>query len=243
MTPKITQSPIASARKKTESRCRRESNVNDTTGATRLSQFRVTGLFGEFNHNIPLSKTERVTALIGPNGMGKTACLRLINALFHRHWSIFSATEFKEIEFTFTDGSSIVVQPLVSAENATDVSDTLGVSFLVTRPGLDVQEKWIPRSSEEQPSRLARIEGYLPFLTRITAKTWRVDSTRQILSFQEVIENFGERLPESVRKSFNAQPTPHLAKLIEQIDCHLIETKSHYCWRPCSVCVDFAIAG
>src|SRR3546814_11340361 len=71
----------------------------DEREPVRLSSFKVEGLFGEFNHYIPLSDASRITALIGPNGMGKTACLRLINALFRRQWSVFSTTEFDRVEY------------------------------------------------------------------------------------------------------------------------------------------------
>jgi energy-coupling factor transporter ATP-binding protein EcfA2 len=202
-----------------------EKIVSEGEARVRLSNFQVFGLFGEFNHDIPLNNEEQITGLIGPNGMGKTACLRLINALFHRHWSVFTGTEFKEIIYKFTDGSTVRISHIDDVDSATDTSDTLGLVFTTTIPGLDEAESWSPRPYDDQMTRQARVENYLPFLTRIGPKAWRVDSTRQTITFQEVIENYGDRLPEAIRRSLSAQPAAHLANIIDQIDCHLIETQ------------------
>lgn len=188
-----------------------------------LKLFRVKGLFEEFDHEIPFMVSDRVTALIGPNGLGKTVCLRLINALFRKQWSVFSTTQFSEILFSFTDGSEVVVKHTQPSES--EVSDALGVTF-TTRIGHDgPTEEWSPRTVEELPLRVSRIEQYLPFLTRSGPRLWTHDLTRQAYSLQEVVETFGDQLPEHITSSVSAPPPEALASLISQIDCHLIETQ------------------
>ncbi|WP_264605617.1 AAA family ATPase [Sphingobium sp. B11D3D] len=44
-------------------------------------------------------------------------------------------------------------------------------------------------------------------------------------SLQEVVEAFGDQLPEHIINSLSAPPPEHLSALISQIDCHLIETQ------------------
>jgi predicted ATP-binding protein involved in virulence len=75
-------------------------------GPTRLSNFEVYGLFGQFDYKIPVKLEQRITAIIAPNGSGKTICLRLINALFARKWSFFAGVEFGRVEFHFTSGQT-----------------------------------------------------------------------------------------------------------------------------------------
>ena len=41
----------------------------------RLAQVTVTGLFGVFDHPIPIHLKERITIMHGPNGYGKTIIL------------------------------------------------------------------------------------------------------------------------------------------------------------------------
>lgn len=48
-----------------------------------IKSITVSGLFGTFNHNIEFSQGNDVTILLGQNGIGKTAILRLINVTHH----------------------------------------------------------------------------------------------------------------------------------------------------------------
>jgi len=191
----------------------------------RLTKFRVSGLFGEFDHEIPLNQLERVTALIGPNGLGKTACLRLINALFRRQWSVIASTEFNEIQYDFSDGSKVFARHQSVDDAGTEVSDALGVKFSIYFPGVEDPEKWSPRMAEELPSKNSRIDAYVPFLTRTSARSWVHDITRQNYTLQEVIENFGDHIPDSIANSLSSNPPQSLLDIIKQIDCHLIETQ------------------
>jgi energy-coupling factor transporter ATP-binding protein EcfA2 len=199
--------------------------------ALRLTEFSVDGLFGEFNHRIPFSEDGRITSLIGPNGMGKTACLRLINALFRRNWSVFQTTEFSSISYRFNDGSTVLVEPIRMSDSETDVSDTLGVDFITNRPGLDAPSIWTPRNIED-PVRGRSLEAYLPFLRRINPKLWMDELTGSTINLQEVVESYGDRIPEQVRGALIERPGGPLSELCEQIDCHLIETQRLLVFAP-----------
>jgi predicted ATP-binding protein involved in virulence len=54
---------------------------------SRLSEFRVEGLFGLYDHRIALNLEDRITIIIGPNGRGKTVCLKIIEALFRNRYA------------------------------------------------------------------------------------------------------------------------------------------------------------
>lgn len=204
----------------------------DTAGPLRLSEFQVTGLFGEFNHQIPFNLNERVTALIGPNGLGKTACLKLINALFKRNWSLLQSTDFQRVQFLFNDRSTVVIEHLTESDTTADGSEALGIQFITKRPNLEDAEVWIPKAYEESSARVRNIDGFLPFITRISPKTWMHDSTRQTLTLQEVIENYGDRLPEALKLSLIERPPISLAEICSQIDCRLIETQRLVVFAP-----------
>ncbi len=199
--------------------------------ALRLIEFSVDGLFGEFDHRIPFSEAGRVTSLIGPNGMGKTACLRLINALFRRNWSVFQTTEFSSISYHFNDGSTVSVEPLRVSDSETDTSDTLGITFSTNRPELDTPHIWTPRNIEDA-GRGRSVESYLPFLRRINPKLWMDELTGSPINLQEIAESYGDRIPEHVRGSLIERPGGPLSDLCEQIDCHLIETQRLLVFAP-----------
>ena len=77
--------------------------------STRLTSFNVDRLFHEFSPRIPLNLNEHITAVIGPNGRGKTVCLRLINALFRRQWYYFSSVAFSRVEYSFSTRETVEV--------------------------------------------------------------------------------------------------------------------------------------
>ena len=197
---------------------------------TRLSEFRVERLFNEFDYVIPVHIEERITAIIAPNGSGKTVCLRLINALFRRQWSVFKSTEFRRAEYIFTDGRSVKVTKDVTEDTDEDKpSVSLGVNFTISPSdaalfdGLDVE--WAPQITELQRSRIPSFERFVPYITRIGPNRWQHEFTGQNYSVQDMIENFSEQLPSNLISGIYHDEPDALKELIEAVDCHLIETQ------------------
>lgn len=181
----------------------------------RLAKFEIIGLFGQFSYEIPLQIEEHVTAFIAPNGTGKTLCLRLIEALFAKRWSLFLEVDFKEAIYTFTDGSIVEVR----RKPKTGESDT---KITVNVRGPRGKASWSPRTSETR--RVAHVERILPFLTRIGPERWRHDHTGRVMKLDEVVEEYGERLPDDMLEQFYGTLPPELLDLIS-IECKLIETQ------------------
>jgi len=73
----------------------------------RIRQIRIDGLFGLYNHCINLNLKERVTILHGPNGVGKTVTLRMVDAFAEGFSAIFAEIPFDQFSIGFTDGSSV----------------------------------------------------------------------------------------------------------------------------------------
>ncbi len=74
-----------------------------------IQQISVTGLFGIFDHVIPLNMNDRITIVHGPNGFGKTAMLRLINGLFNSQYSIFWNIPFHNFQIVFDNKSRVEI--------------------------------------------------------------------------------------------------------------------------------------
>lgn len=130
----------------------------------RLSHFRVSGLFDEFDHNIPINLTERITVIIGPNGRGKTVCLRLINAFFRRQWSLYRSTIFTSLEYAFSNGNTVKVLKTPSETASEAAPASLGIRFTIYSTSNGEGTTWEPHTTELQRSRLQQLERYLPFL-------------------------------------------------------------------------------
>ena len=74
-----------------------------------IKQISVTGLFGIFDHVIPLNTNDRITIVHGPNGFGKTAMLRLLNGFFNSRYSVFREIPFTHFQILFNDDRIIDV--------------------------------------------------------------------------------------------------------------------------------------
>lgn len=66
-------------------------------GRVRIRKIEVKGLCGYYHHEIELNRDERVTILHGPNGVGKTAVLRMIHALFSGKLGSFGRVPFDSL--------------------------------------------------------------------------------------------------------------------------------------------------
>lgn len=86
--------------------------VRDNTNneKKRIKQITVTGLFGIFNHTIPLNLDDRVTIIHGPNGFGKTVMLKMLAGLFRMDNRILRKIPFKEFCVDFEDNDNLVVK-------------------------------------------------------------------------------------------------------------------------------------
>lgn len=71
----------------------------------RVTRASVDGLFGYLNHEVKFSLDSPVTIIAGPNGVGKTHLLRLINALINLELPTLEDTYFASLELTFSDES------------------------------------------------------------------------------------------------------------------------------------------
>ncbi|RWQ80746.1 MAG: excinuclease [Mesorhizobium sp.] len=188
----------------------------------RLREFEVRGLFGEYDYKIPLRLDQHVTAIIAPNGTGKTLCLRMIAGLFEHKWSVFYDTDFTHVGYTFSDGTIVTIKKKSPAGEKDEGEAEPTVRIRIS-PAKGEKAEWSPRFSD--PKRTLHIDRYLPFLTRIAGERWRHDHTAEVLGFAEVIEAYGDALPANIRTRLFGKAPEALVALTKEIDCRLIETQ------------------
>lgn len=73
----------------------------------RLQRIEVDGLFGIYHHHIDLKLDDRVTLLHGPNGVGKTTVLKMVDALLTDNIWYFLGVPFERLSLVFHDGSKL----------------------------------------------------------------------------------------------------------------------------------------
>lgn len=76
----------------------------------RIKEIRVLGLFGMFDHVIPLNLDSHITIIYGENGIGKTMIFRILNALFEMDFQILGSLPFSLLELDFENGNSLKIK-------------------------------------------------------------------------------------------------------------------------------------
>lgn len=202
----------------------------------RVVGIEVEGLFGLFNHRIELNRSERITIVYGPNGLGKTTLLRLVADLFQTRFVELRRTRFDALTVTLDDGTQVVAyhgpwQPTDETEEEEDESDddveprvTLWIDLRIpdSDPVSFPIETVAPRSPLGFP--LNVIERELPSLARTGPRLWTDRFTGEELTLVEVADRYEEELPILRDIARNSIPE-QLAGFLRQVEVHFIETQ------------------
>jgi len=73
----------------------------------RVKEIRIEGLFGMFDHVIPLNMEDHITIIHGANGFGKTVLLQMVYGLLHGSIDSIIQIPFRRFEVSFDDNSNI----------------------------------------------------------------------------------------------------------------------------------------
>ena len=137
-----------------------------------LKRFEVTNLFGEFNHTITFptrgedSLDPSVVILCGPNGIGKTRTLGMIQGFISLKFGPFRDIPFEHAELQFSDSSKISVHRSTRKVAKKDV-DCLSVKFKNKSVDLKVDSSGA-LLEEEVPTIEAFREYYFEFVSSIS---------------------------------------------------------------------------
>jgi predicted ATP-binding protein involved in virulence len=197
----------------------------------RIKQISVSGLFGVFDHVIPLNLDERITIIHGPNGFGKTAILRLLNGLFNSKYSVFQTIPFKNFLVEFDNGSSAeIVKTAKTSERKREGDYSIVFNFYepnlkeITSPLkktnnlTDLSFKFSDLTLDD----INALDDLVPELSRTDVGTWRYLPTGEYLTLQDVRERFEDFLPSLVQ----LREEPERLKFLKSvINVRLIESQ------------------
>ena len=102
----------------------------------RLQRIEVDQLFGIYDHRIDLNLRDRVTLLHGPNGVGKTSVLRMVDAFLRKDFARFKRIPFTRFLLRFADGSTLELRPSELFES-NDRTGTLTLTRTNATPHVD----------------------------------------------------------------------------------------------------------
>ncbi len=184
-----------------------------------IQQISVSGLFGIFDHVIPLNMDERITIIHGPNGFGKTAMLRILNGFFNSRYSVFRNIPFSKFRVEFSNDSSVEVVKTSEGSGKTKKREHINIEF--HKPNSEKQI-YILRETKDSSDFDPVLEDIVPGLKRVAPKRWVDIHTGEFFSLGEVMDRFEDILPSKVK--FQEEPE-WLENLKNDIHVRLIESQ------------------
>ena len=100
-----------------------------------ITKISVNGLFGIFEHVIPLNIDQRITIIHGLNGFGKSNILRILDGIFNSHYHHLEHIPFHSFIINFKDRSSLLIDK--TNHNLEANSKKYSILFSLEQPGLE----------------------------------------------------------------------------------------------------------
>lgn len=205
-----------------------------------LTSINIIDLLGNFNHRIQFPVDWPFVIIYGPNGVGKTKLLEIIQAAFSNKPDRLARFPFRSVEFGFDDGQTLEIayakesarlkiNPAILLETRktrTEFDIAVGLQTL----GYTYHDKdgkvytWTfgPIYAEPTPEILDLVSRLAP-VTQVAGARWRDLTHDDIIDGQELFSRYSELL--SMRLSpTEPAPTP-LLQFLDEVKVYLIETQ------------------
>jgi predicted ATPase len=194
-----------------------------------LVRIEVRGLLGRFDHDLDFPDNWSFMILHGPNGIGKTTMLEIVDATLDGAFHRLSRMPFASAQLVFADGHVLTID---RGEPQADLFDTEEPSSRTRQPisislgtprGETFSDQWAAEDLEVSPALIRQIDRALP-VERVEVDLWQDYGSHELLSTEEVVERYGNQLGVDTSTTRAEMPAP-LADFIETQGAHLIETK------------------
>ncbi|MEQ5294793.1 AAA family ATPase [Providencia rettgeri] len=187
----------------------------------KISRVTVKGLFGIFNHDIPLTQESGITIIIGENGLGKTVILESINAFFGRNYIFFTKLKFERFTFHFDTSDC---WHLIKKETTNGIALSIAKDS-TTNPLPKLKYDKIFQHTEDL-RRIRKFEKDRILRREYELKHMLMDSTREDLHRYMYEREMMERmLIERINEQERNSPPRWFTEALPNISVRLIETQ------------------
>lgn len=171
----------------------------------RVSRVVVNGLFGLFDHDIPLNLNSGLTIMHGPNGVGKTIVLRMIEEIVSGNPKILHKIPYEDFTITFQSGDRVTVSQ-TKAQTGDD-GRRINYSASIAKEEFNVDNIAMPDTKLVEV-----ISKYMePAWQYQGDGTWIDRRDGEVLGIEEASHRFP--IPRSLRQGVSAKRDERLEKL------------------------------
>ena len=184
----------------------------------RIKEIRIEGLFGMFNHIIPLNMKEHITIIYGINGIGKTMLFRILDSIFNTKFYELVRFPFDNliIEFDNNDSLKFINSQKEFFVNFKKGNKTSKFDLSKLKDLKQLQDRTI----------LKNIERIFPFpITRISDNEFILHQTEEIITIQDLFERYTDLLPEHLLKEISFTNKEELDKILTKSKLYFIQTQ------------------
>ncbi|MCY4376937.1 MAG: AAA family ATPase [Spirochaetaceae bacterium] len=169
-----------------------------------------------YDHRIDLNLEDRVTLLHGPNGVGKTSILRMIDGLLRNNFTHFRRIPFARILLGFQDASVLELR----TDRDAGRNQESGKLTLTTKHGQD-RSSTVSLGPSEAESIAAKVDFLRPHAS--APDTWIDVTDGEVLSESEVLSRF-RGLPPGRKNRLKKSPA-WLREFLNSANTYLIEAQ------------------
>jgi energy-coupling factor transporter ATP-binding protein EcfA2 len=193
--------------------------MTETDTSVRIKSIEVKGLFGLYDHKVTL-KADRVTVIHGPNGVGKTALLKLTNSFLRGRYNEIIRTPFQTFEIVFDEGSIAAIQVDTKSKD----SEKIAITF---RGATNPENETVTVEGDSlNTQRIAKEVAELhPYLSQVGPEEWLDRTSGEIVTADEIVALADDLVPKRIKDLVVAREPEGLRELRGRINVHLIEAQ------------------
>jgi len=186
----------------------------------KLNKVSVFGLFGIFNHEIPINNETGITIIIGENGLGKTVLLEMIEAFFKGNYLYFSNVTFKKMLIEFEDN----IKWILEKESNGNLLPVLTLTQ-VNKNRTEYKPINLIEYEKDHLEMIARrVSRSSSYLRRIHPTIWEDRRTGERINIEELVYRYGRTYQTELNFMDEEKPKWFLDKF-DKINVSLIETQ------------------
>lgn len=201
----------------------------------RLISAQADGVLGEFDHRFDFKASGEFAIVYGPNGVGKTRVLEIINALCNMNVMRLISLPFRSAELNFSDGSRLRVTRI----SGVDSEDELAIDGIPERPEKRDELQFHLWKGDSTPveSRVSALSDFQTYLQKATpyepmddSGTWIDPNDGEVLSYEHLEQRYLSRFralnrSRGPRNKQTSTVAPEIREFAESLDVRLIETQ------------------